>query len=228
MKPMCGSNCQRRAPRSRSRACAADSHQLDSLGPRSGHLFGSRSSTFLRFRGRWGGAKAFKCLPAFEQMPVKCPVFPPSFLSFSPSPPPHHSSHRAPRFSALLAALAPPLPSTPQSLAGLFAHIRQKTSAKMRTDVCFILFFLGFFSGFFILTMLSCDCSSISRPCSVRRRSLISVLDVWMDSVLMATSLVRVADWRETHRHLLGEKGVSAGNYSVQCVCVSRGCKPAR
>lgn len=54
--------------------------------------------------------------------------------------------------------------------------------------------------------MLSCDCSSISRPCSVRRRSLISVLDVWMDSVLMATSLVRVADWREIHRHLLGER----------------------
>lgn len=38
-------------------------------------------------------------------------------------------------------------------------------------------------------TRLSCDCSSISRPCKVRRRSVISVLDVWRDSVLVATSL---------------------------------------
>ena len=43
-------------------------------------------------------------------------------------------------------------------------------------------------------TMLSCDCSSISKPCRVRLRSLTSVLVVWMVSVLAATSLDNVVD----------------------------------
>ena len=50
--------------------------------------------------------------------------------------------------------------------------------------------------------MLSCDCSSISRPCSVRRISVISDLDVWRISVLAATSLFRASVWnRHSHRH---------------------------
>ena len=47
---------------------------------------------------------------------------------------------------------------------------------------------------FLFLTMLSWDWSSISRPWSVRRSSLISVLDVWRVSVLIATSLLKIVD----------------------------------
>ena len=41
------------------------------------------------------------------------------------------------------------------------------------------------------VTMLSCDCSSISRPCSTRLRSVSSDLDVCIVSVLIAMSLFR-------------------------------------
>lgn len=167
-----------------------------------------------------GSAKAFECLPAFEQMLVKCPVFPPSFLSFTPPS----------LFSPSASFLSPPrcahpsLPSSPPKPCRTFCSYKAKDIGQ---DESRCLFYLAFLGGFFILTMLSCDCSSISRPCRVRRRSLISVLDVWMVSVLMATSLVRATDWREIHRRtLVRREGVSAGNYSVQCV--SWGCKPAR
>lgn len=126
-----------------------------------------------------------------------------------------------PQPSSLRSPLPPLVPPKP---CRTFCSYKAKDIGQDESRCLFYLVFLG---GFFILTMLSCDCSSISRPCSVRRRSLISVLDVWMVSVLMATSLVRATDWREIHRRtLVRREGVSVGNYSVQCV--SWGCKPAR
>lgn len=45
-----------------------------------------------------------------------------------------------------------------------------------------------------LFTMLNCDCNSISRPCNVRRRSVISVLDVCRISVFAVISLLSSSD----------------------------------
>ena len=50
--------------------------------------------------------------------------------------------------------------------------------------------------------MLSCDCSSISSPCIVRLRSVISVLLVWIISVLEATSLFSSSVYRSHTREV--------------------------
>lgn len=54
-----------------------------------------------------------------------------------------------------------------------------------------------------MLTMLSCDCSSISRLCSIRLRSVISDFVVWRTSVLATTSLFRDSDCIEDRNNRL-------------------------
>ena len=54
-------------------------------------------------------------------------------------------------------------------------------------------------------TMLSWDCSSISRPWSVRRSSVISVLLVWIMAVLEDTSLFSSALWNSSRTEVTEE-----------------------
>ena len=69
---------------------------------------------------------------------------------------------------------------------------RRKSELVVKHFGCIIFFICRRSLSF---TMLSWDWSSISRPCIDRRSSVISVLDVWITSVLIATSLFSSSDY---------------------------------
>ena len=58
--------------------------------------------------------------------------------------------------------------------------------------------------------MLSWDCSSISRPWSVRLSSVISVLLVWIRAVLEITSLFSSSIWKASKTEVMEEPGRKA------------------